>query len=63
MLVEAQFGHTTDILNRCAFGNAYEVLLARKGEQIECWLKPCVGGERTCSIAITDPDAGSCSEP
>ena len=27
MLVEEQFGHTTDILIRRAFGNVYEVLL------------------------------------
>ena len=59
MLVEEQFGHTTDILIRRSFGNVYEVLLSCKGEQIERWLKPCVIGERTCSIAFTEPGAGS----
>ncbi|HXF54561.1 MAG TPA: acyl-CoA dehydrogenase [Hyphomicrobiaceae bacterium] len=59
MLVEEQFGHTTDILVRRAFGNVYEVLLACEGEQRQRWLLPTVKGERTCSIAITEPGAGS----
>jgi len=59
MLVEEQFGHTTDILIRRAFGNVYEALLACAGAQIERWLLPCVRGERVCSIAITEPGAGS----
>jgi len=59
MLCEEQFGHTTDILIRRAFGNVYETLLACEGEQVERWLKPCVRGERTCAIAITEPGAGS----
>ena len=59
MLCEEQFGHTTDILIRRAFGNVYEVLLACEGQQIERWLKPCVRGERTASIAITEAGAGS----
>ncbi|PTV94347.1 acyl-CoA dehydrogenase/acyl-CoA dehydrogenase [Rhodobacter aestuarii] len=59
MLVEEQFGRTTDILVRRAFGNVYEVLLACQGEQIERWLTPTVRGGRVCSIAITEPGAGS----
>jgi len=59
MLVEEQFGHTTDILVRRAFGNVYEVLLACEGQQRDRWLLPTVKGERTCSIAITEPGAGS----
>jgi acyl-CoA dehydrogenase len=59
MLVEEQFGHTTDILIRRAFGNVYEALLACRGTQVERWLRPCVRGERVCSIAITEPGAGS----
>lgn len=59
MLVEEQFGHTTDILVRRAFGNVYEALFACRGTQVERWLKPCVRGERVCSIAITEPGAGS----
>ena len=58
-LVEEQFGHTKDILIRRAFGNAYEVLLECRGVQRERWLAPVVRGERVCSIAITEPGAGS----
>ena len=59
MLVEEQFGHTTDILVRRAFGNVYEVLFACDQAQQNRWLLPCVRGDRTCSIAITEPGAGS----
>lgn len=59
MLCEEEFGHTTDILIRRAFGNVYEALLACEGEQVDRWLKPSVAGERTCAIAITEPGAGS----
>lgn len=59
ILCEEQFGHTTDILVRRAFGNVYEPLLECRGEQVERWLKPTVAGRRTCSIAITEPGAGS----
>ncbi len=59
MLVEEQFGHTKDILIRRAFGNVYESLLEGNEAQRERWLLPAVRGERTCSIAFTEPDAGS----
>lgn len=59
MLLEEQFGRTTDILIRRAFGNVYEVLLAARGEQVGRWLEPAVRGERVCSIAITEAGAGS----
>lgn len=59
ILCEEQFGHTTDILIRRAFGNVYEPLLHCKGEQIDRWLKPSVSGERTCAITFTEPGAGS----
>ena len=59
MLCEEQFGHTTDILIRRAFGNVYEALLACRGAQVERWLRPAVRGERVCSIAITEAGAGS----
>ncbi len=59
ILCEEQFGHTTDILIRRAFGNIYEPLLHCKGAQIDRWLKPAVAGTRTCAIAITEPGAGS----
>ena len=59
ILCEEQFGHTTDILIRRAFGNVYEPLLHCKGVQVDRWLKPAVQGLRTCAIAITEPGAGS----
>lgn len=59
MLVEEQFGQTSDILVRRAFGNIYEILLQCTPEQQVRWLLPSVRGERTCSIAFTEPDAGS----
>ena len=58
-LVEEKFGWASDILIRRAFGNVYEALLRSEGEQIERWLLPTVRGERTCSVAITEPEAGS----
>ncbi len=59
ILCEEQFGHTSDILIRRAFGNVYEPLLECRGEQVERWLKPTIEGRRTCAIAITEPGAGS----
>jgi acyl-CoA dehydrogenase len=59
ILCEEQFGHTSDILIRRAFGNVYEPLLECQGPQVERWLLPTVRGERTCAIAITETGAGS----
>jgi acyl-CoA dehydrogenase len=59
MLCEEQFGHTTDILVRRAFGDVYEALLACQGEQVDRWLRPAVSGERICALAITETGAGS----
>jgi acyl-CoA dehydrogenase len=59
MLVEEQFGHTSDILVRRAFGNVYEILLAGTDDQRQRWLLPSVRGERTFSIAFTEPESGS----
>jgi len=58
-LLEEKFGATSDILIRRAFGNVYEALLLCDQEQSARWLEPTVRGERTCSIAITEPSAGS----
>lgn len=58
-LVEEQFGHTTDILIRRAFGNVYEVLLLANAKQRQRWLEPAVRGERTFSLCFTEPGAGS----
>lgn len=58
-LAEEQFGHTTDILVRRAFGNVYEVLLAGTDAQKERWLIPATRGERTFSVAFTEAGAGS----
>lgn len=59
MLCEEQFGHSSDILIRRAFGNVYDALLACEGEQVDRWLKPAIRGERTCGLAITETGAGS----
>ena len=59
MLAEEQYGHTSDILIRRAFGNVYEILLEGNSEQIKSYLLPTVRGERTCSVAFTEPAAGS----
>ena len=59
IICEEQFGHTSDMLIRRAFGNVYEPLLHCKGEQVERWLKPSVEGKRTCAITITESGAGS----
>ena len=59
ILCEEQFGHTTDILIRRAFGNVYEPLLRCQGEQVARWLKPAIEGTRTCAITITESGAGS----
>jgi acyl-CoA dehydrogenase len=58
-LVEEQFGHTTDILVRRAFGNVYEVLLEGTDAQKQRWLLPAVRGERTFSVCFSEPGAGS----
>ena len=59
MLVEEQFGRTTDILVRRAFGNIYDILLAGSEAQRERWLIPAIRGDRTFSIALTEAEAGS----
>lgn len=59
MLVEEQFGRTTDILVRRAFGNIYDMLFEGTPEQVERWLLPSVRGERVFSIAFSEPEAGS----
>jgi acyl-CoA dehydrogenase len=58
-LAEEQFGHTTDILIRRAFGNVYEVLLLANELQRERWLLPSVQGERVFSVCFTEAEAGS----
>ena len=59
MIAEEQFGWTSDILIRRAFGNVYEILLAGTAQQQEEYLLPAVRGERTFSVAFTEPGAGS----
>jgi acyl-CoA dehydrogenase len=58
-LAEEQFGHTTDILIRRAFGNVYEVLLLADEHQRVRWLEPAVRGERVFCVCFTEPEAGS----
>ena len=59
MLVEEEFGRTTDILVRRAFGNVYDILLVGSETQRERWLIPAIRGDRTFSIALTEAEAGS----
>ena len=59
VMAEEQFGRTSDILIRRAFGNVYEILLEASEKQKQTYLLPAVGGERTFSIAFTEPEAGS----
>ena len=59
MIAEEQFGRTSDILIRRAFGNVYEILLEGTDAQIETYLLPAVRGARTFSVAFTEPAAGS----
>ncbi len=59
MMAEEQFGRTSDILIRRAFGNVYEILLEASEKQKQTYLLPAVTGERTFSIAFTEPEAGS----
>ena len=59
MIAEEQFGRTSDILIRRAFGNVYEILLEGTDAQIETYLLPAVRGTRTFSVAFTEPAAGS----
>ena len=59
MIAEEQFGRTSDILVRRAFGNVYEILLEGTDAQIETYLIPAVSGDRTFSVAFTEPEAGS----
>ena len=59
MMAEEQFGRTSDILIRRAFGNVYEILLEASEKQKQTYLLPAVRGERTFSIAFTEPEAGS----
>ena len=59
MIAEEQFGRTSEILVRRAFGNVYEILLEGTDAQIETYLIPAVRGDRTFSVAFTEPEAGS----
>ena len=58
-LVEEQFGQTSDALIRRIFGQVYPMLMACSGAQRERYLLPTVRGDRICSMAITEPGAGS----
>ena len=59
MIAEEQFGRTSDILIRRAFGNVYEILLEASEKQKQTYLLPAVTGERTFSVAFTEHEAGS----
>ena len=59
IIAEEQFGRTSDILIRRAFGNVYEILLEGSAAQKHSYLLPAVRGERAFSVAFTEPEAGS----
>ncbi|NRA85653.1 MAG: acyl-CoA dehydrogenase family protein, partial [Gammaproteobacteria bacterium] len=59
VLVQEQLGQSKDVLVRRATGNVYECLAVGTDEQIEQYLLPSVSGERSCSLAISEPEAGS----
>ena len=59
MIAEEQFGRTSDILIRRAFGNVYEILLEGTDPHIETYQLPALRGARTFSVALTEPAAGS----
>ena len=59
ILVEEEFGRTSDILIRRAFGNVYDILLAGTDAQKQRWLIPAIQGKKTFSIAFTEAEAGS----
>ena len=59
MIAEEQFGRSSDILVRRAFGNVYEILLDGTDAQIQTYLIPAIRGDRTFSVAFTEPEAGS----
>ncbi len=59
IIAEEQFGRTSDILIRRAFGNVYEILLEGSAAQKHSYLVPAVRGERAFSVAFTEPEAGS----
>ena len=59
-LAEEQFGHTTDILIRRAFGNVYEVLLLANDRAARALAaaRRCAASA-TFSVCFTEPEAGS----
>ncbi|OED43633.1 acyl-CoA dehydrogenase [Chromatiales bacterium (ex Bugula neritina AB1)] len=57
-LVERELGRTSMALNHF-FGRPSNILMACEGEQREKYLYPCVTGERSDALAMTEPDAGS----
>ncbi|MGF1724745.1 acyl-CoA dehydrogenase family protein [Photobacterium nomapromontoriensis] len=59
VLVQEQLGHAKDVLVRRATGNIYECLALGTPIQQESYLLPAVRGERWCSLAVSEPEAGS----
>jgi len=76
ILCEEQFGHTSDLLIRRAFGNVYEPLMHGKGARhtqgtVSCWMTAAVFGRRprhhakasaACSASMPTPSA-KCGTP
>ncbi|MDX7991007.1 acyl-CoA dehydrogenase family protein [Xenorhabdus littoralis] len=59
VLVQEQLGATKDVLIRRATGNIYECLTLGTAVQQERYLFPALKGERWCSLAVSEPEAGS----
>jgi len=57
-LLERELGRTSMALNH-HFGRPSGILCASNDEQKEKYLYPCIRGERTDCLAISEPDAGS----
>jgi len=57
-LIEREYGKTSHALHSW-IARPTELLLACEGDQIDCYLKPCVTGEKRELFALTEPEAGS----
>jgi len=57
-LIEREYGKTSHALHSWV-ARPTELLLACEGDQIDCYLKPCVTGEKRELFALTEPEAGS----
>jgi acyl-CoA dehydrogenase len=59
VLYEKELGRTSYALHWNCVGRPSNILLACAGEQRERYLYPCVRGEKSDCLAMTEPDVGS----